>query len=228
MVIEQAERHYRGEAGAGYHQGKRAVPDLAIPWVARVRAEKLARFVKPTDVVFEFGAGFGWNLARLNCRRKLAFDLEDLLSPAFRAAGVEFVADIRTITDGSVNVAICHHALEHVMQPVAVLGELHRMLAADGKLLLFVPLEQRRKYGRFEANEPNHHLYSWNVQSLGNLVEETGFRVVEAVTGVYGYDRFAATWAVRRRLGEGGFRVLRRLLNLVRPEREVRIVAARK
>jgi SAM-dependent methyltransferase len=228
MVTEQAERHYRGATGAAYHQGKRAVPDKAVCWVTRLRAEKLARFVKATDVVFEYGAGFGWNLAHLNCRRKLAFDLEDLLPPAIRAAGVEFVADVKTMADGSVNVAVCHHALEHVMQPTAVLEELHRLLAADGRLLLFVPFERRRKYARFDANEPNHHLYSWNVQTLGNLVEESGFRVAEAGTGLYGYDRFAAAWAVRTRLGEAGFRGLRRFLNMLRPEREVRIVAARK
>jgi SAM-dependent methyltransferase len=178
-------------------------------------------------VVLEYGAGFGWNLARLECRRKLAFDLADFLAPSIRAGGVEFVPDTKAIPGVSVDVVVCHHALEHVMQPAAVLAEIGRLLRPGGKLLLFVPFERERKYRRFDPAEPNHHLYSWNAQTLGNLVEESGFRVTAAGTGQFGYDRFAAVWAGKLRLGEGGFRGLRRLLHLIRPAREVRIVAAR-
>ena len=182
-------------------------------------------WLQPSDVILEYGAGFGWNLARLECRRKLAFDLADFLAPSIRAAGVEFVPDTKVIPVASVNVVVCHHALEHVMQPAAVLAEIGRLLRPDGKLLLFVPYERERKYRRFDRTEANHHLYSWNVQTLGNLVEESGFRVAEAMTGPFGYDRFAAVWAGKWRLGESGFRGLRQLLHLIKPAREVRIVA---
>ena len=227
MVPEQAERHYRGEAGKRYHGEKRAIPEAAIPWVAGLRAEKLATHLRASDLVLEYGAGLGWNLARLDCRRKLAFDLADFLPPSIRAAGVEFVPDTKALPGGSVDVVLCHHALEHVMQPSAVLEEIRRLLCSDGKLLLFVPFERERKYRRFDPGEPHHHLYSWNVQTLGNLAEESGFRVCEAVTGLFGYDRFAAVWADKLHLGERGFRALRRLLLLLKPAREVRIVAAR-
>jgi hypothetical protein len=65
------------------------------------------------------------------------------------------------------------------------------------------------------------------VQTLGNLVQECGFRVAQAATGRFGYDRFAAVWAVKLRLGEPGFRALRRLLLTLKPAREVRLVATR-
>lgn len=228
MVPEQAERHYRGEAGKRYHGEKRAIPEAAIPWVARLRAEKLAAQVRPSDVVLEYGAGFGWNLAHLDCRRKLAFDLADLLPPSIRAAGVEFVLDTTALPGATVDVAVCHHTLEHVMQPAAALAEIGRLLRPAGKLLLFVPFERERKYRRFDPVEPNHHLYSWNVQTLGNLAEESGFRVTQAATRPFGYDHFAAVWAVKLRLGENGFRALRQLLLLLKPAREVRIFAVRR
>ena len=101
------------------------------------------------------------------------------------------------------------------------------MLCVNGKLLLYVPLEKEAKYHRFDANEPNHHLYSWNVQTLGNLVTEAGFKVIEAGVGEFGYDRFASVWAQRLRIGESGFRLLRRLIQIVKPMREVRIVAVK-
>jgi SAM-dependent methyltransferase len=175
----------------------------------------------------EYGAGLGWNLARLDCRRKLAFDLADFLPPPIRGAGVEFVPDTKAIPAATVDVAICHHALEHIMQPTAALEEIGRLLRPGGRLLLFVPFERERKYRRFDPAEPHHHLYSWNAQTLGNLVQECGFRVNEAATGPFGYDRFAAVWANKLRLGESGFRALRRLLLTLKPAREVRIVATR-
>jgi hypothetical protein len=57
------------------------------------------------------------------------------------------------------------------------------------------------------------------------LVSETGFKVVEAGIGEFGYSRFAAVWAARFKFGETGFRFLRRALHILRPAFEVRIVA---
>jgi hypothetical protein len=92
---------------------------------------------------------------------------------------------------------------------------------------LFVPYEKEKRYHRYDPKEPNHHLYSWNVQTLGNLVEDTGFNVMEGKLGRFGYDRFAAVWAARLRLGEFGFRFLRKAIHLVKPGFEVQIVAER-
>jgi len=128
MTLEGAERHYRGQAGQQYQQGKRAVPERAIPWVARARAQKLLPFARAEDVLLEYGAGLGWNLGQLPCRRKLAFDLEDHIEPAIRQAGVEFVIDTKSLAGGTMDVVLCHHALEHVMHPPTVLEEIRRLL----------------------------------------------------------------------------------------------------
>jgi SAM-dependent methyltransferase len=225
MVTEQAERHYRDEAGARYQFEKRAIPEAAIPWVARARAEKISRHVRATDVVLEYGAGFGWNLVKLECRRRLAFDLTDYLPASVRAGGVEFVADTKLVASGTIDVVVCHHTLEHVPHPAAALEEMGRMLRGEGKLLLFVPYEQGTKYRRFDPEERNHHLYSWNAQTLGNLTQAAGFHVVEAGTGAFGFDRFAAVWAEKIRVGDFGFRLIRGYLQFVTGMREVRIVA---
>ena len=227
MLPEPAQRHYQGEAGRRYQQHKRGIPGSALPWVARLRAEKLSPFVRSADAVLEYGVGLGWNLAALKCRRKIGFDVADFLEPSVRALGIEDVADTKSLADGTMDVVLCHHTLEHVPDPAAVLGEIRRLLAPAGKLLLFVPLEREAKYNRFIPGEPNHHLYSWNTQTLGNLVREIGFDVAEAGTGEFGYTRFAAVWASRLRLGENGFRCLRRLLHILKPAREVRIIAVK-
>jgi SAM-dependent methyltransferase len=225
MLTEQAQRHYRGDAGRRYQEFKRGLPAQAIPWVAALRARKFAPLVGADDVVLEYGVGSGWNLAALGCRRKIGFDVADFLEPSLRALGIEFVADTKVLPDAVADVVICHHTLEHVLHPPDVLAEIRRLLKPAGRLPLYVPLEREGRYEHFRPAEPNHHLYSWNVQTLGNLVEETGFQVSKAGIGEFGYSRFSAAWAAKFHLGEAGFRAVRRLLHIIRPAFEVRLLA---
>jgi SAM-dependent methyltransferase len=227
MAFDQAQRHYRGDAGRRYHVAKRGIPEEALPWVARLRARKLASYVRDGDGVLEYGVGSGWNLAGLTCRRKIGFDVADFLEPSLRARGIEFVADIHALPDAVADVVLCHHTLEHLLQPAEALREMRRLLKPEGRLLLYVPLERQRGGEQFRRDEPNHHLYSWNVQTLGSLVEESGFHVTEGGLGEFGYSRFAAAWAVKLRVGERGFRCLRRLLHVLRPLYEVRLIAVK-
>ena len=218
-----ADRHYVGEASQEYHEKKRTIPDVAVPWVARLRAEKLQPHIQNTDTVFEFGAGYGWNLVELRCARKIAYDIAEL--PNASHQGIEWIRSIEAVAPEFADVVICHHALEHVLNPPETLATIRRILKKNGKLLLFVPFEKERRYRQFDPQEPNHHLYSWNAQTLGNLVTECGYRIEQAGIGRFGYDRFAAKLAVKLRAGEGGFRLLRRAVHLVQPASEVRIVA---
>lgn len=217
--------HYQGEAGRHYHTVKRGLPEPARPWLARLRAAKLQPYVRGTDAVLEYGVGAGWNLAQLAAARRIGFDVADFLRPDLEAQGIEFVADLAVLPPALADVVICHHALEHVLSPSQALADMRRVLRPEGRLLLWVPFEDERRHRRFERDEKNHHLYSWNVQTLGNLVEACGFRVVQAGLGRYGWDRFAAAWAVRLGVGERGFLAFRALLQTLRPLREVHVAA---
>lgn len=218
--------HYQGDAGRHYHEVKRGLPEEARPWLARLRAAKLQPCVQSSDVVLEYGVGAGWNLAQLAAARRIGFDVADFLRPELEAQGIEFVTDVATLPPALADVVICHHALEHVLSPSQALADMRRLLRPGGRLLLWVPFEDERRHRRFERGEKNHHLYSWNVQTLGNLVEACGFRVVQAGLARYGWDRFAAAWAVRLGGGERGFLGFRALLQALRPLREVHVAAA--
>ena len=171
--------------------------------------------------------GAGWNLARLNCARKVGCDAADFLAPQLAAQGIEFVRELAALPAGCADVAICHQTLEHLLEPVTALRELARVLRPEGRLVLHVPWEVERRYRRYDPAEPNHHLYHWNAQNLGNLAAVLGWRIGELRVRAYGYDRFAANLAVKLRAGEAGFRLLRRLLIGLRPLREVELVARR-
>lgn len=225
LSTHSSPHHYAGDAGRAYHEKKRGIPDATIPWVAEHRARKLAPYINGNDVVFEYGVGWGWNLAALQCSRKVGYDVSDLLREKVTEQGIEFISSPRQLAPASVDVTICHHTLEHVMDPPRVLSEIKTVLKPGGKLLLFVPFERESRYTRFDRAEPNHHLYSWNVQTLGNLVEQCGYKVLEANVAPFGYDRFAAVWADRAKLGPVGFRLIRSSAHLWKPAFEVRVVA---
>lgn len=219
--------HYDGSAGRVYHEKKRGIPDAALPWVAQHRAKKIAPYIEPTDVVFEYGVGWGWNLAALTCARKIGYDVSELLRDKVTEQGIEFIFSPTQLPPTSADVIICHHTLEHLLDPPSALQEMKTILKPKGKLLLFVPFERESKYTRFDPVEPNHHLYSWNAQTLGNLVQQCGYKVAEAHVAPFGYDRFAAVWSHRLSLGSFGFRFVRSVAHLAKPAFEVRIVCTR-
>lgn len=216
-----AEVPYRGDMATDYHLGKRAIPEETVPWVCRARAELFQPWIGSNHVVFEFGCGWGWNLGALSCARRIGHDLSPLVLPTLEHLGIEFVGQTGFLADSSCDRILCHHALEHVLEPARVLDELRRVVRPDGCLLLAVPEEREIRYRRFNPQEPNHHLFSWTVQTLAALVTVCGWRVEDAGVRRYGYDRRAAILAHRWGWGETGYRRVRWGLQRLRPIREV-------
>ena len=217
--------HYLGEAGRHYHGVKRGLPVRALPWVIRLRAAKFADHVQPTDTVLEYGVGAGWNLAGLNCARKIGIDVSEAIEEQARNLGIEFFSSSAPLPAALADVVICHHMLEHAIAPAQVLFEIKRLLKPSGVLLLNVPCERPCLCAQFVKDEPNHHLYSWNVQSLGNLVLECGFEFEHMRLQRFRFDRAAAVWAHRIGLGERTYRTIRRVGLWILPEYEIAVRA---
>ena len=218
---------YQGPSGHAYHDQKRALRPEALEWVMALRAEKFQSHVRTADVVLELGVGAGWNLGRRHCGRRIGCDAAGFLTERVAALGVEFLTDLTAVPDGTANVVICHHTLEHLLKPAEALRALGRVLQPDGTLILHVPWERERRYAHFRGDDPNHHLYNWNAQSLGNLLTVLQYRIQTISVRRYGYDRAAANLAARLRVGPVGFRLVRRALIALRPLREVEVIALR-
>lgn len=218
------EDYYKGDRGRLYHQTKREVPKEAFFWVSRLRAKKIQGYITEEDTALEYGVGYGWNLASITCRRRIGFDVSDFLEKAVTSQKIEFFADSKKLPEGVADIIICHHVLEHIYKPTDALKEMHRLLRPNGKLLIFVPYCLSN---RFNVSDKDHHIYSWDVQTLGNLIVECGFIFKSGRTGKFGYDRFSAQLATRLRIGEYGYQMVRNLLHFVRPRKEVRIVATK-
>ena len=224
---DDAARLYQDQPGHAYHDHKRALRPEALDWVMALRAEKFQSHVRPDDVVFELGVGSGWNLGRLRCGQRIGCDTSPFLAERVSLLGIRFVTELPSIPAATADVAICHHTLEHLLEPADALRQLARILKPGGRLILHVPWERERRFSHHDPRDPNHHLYNWNAQNLGNLVALLGYRVERVGIRRYGYDRFAANLAARLRLPAAGFRLIRAGLLTLRPLREVELLAIR-
>lgn len=75
----------------------------------------------------------------------------------------------------SVDVIIARHILEHLMDSVTVLRQWKDTLKVGGKLIVAVP-----NNGRILSVPMNYeHVHGWNPESMRNLLELMGFRVVD-------------------------------------------------
>jgi SAM-dependent methyltransferase len=217
---------YQADGGKVYHDaihgglGRRGF-DL----VARRRAAKMQRHIRSTDRVLEYGVGTGWNLSELRAGARKGFDVAASLRSQVESLGIEFAGEITPVDSNAYDVVICSHVLEHLLNPAEGLSKIRTCLKPKGKALLFVPFDYERKFRKYNANEPNHHLYSWNTQSFTNLVLLHGFTVEECGLHPFGYERIVAKWVEKLKLPGWCFPLLLKFALFIRPSYEVAVVA---
>lgn len=124
---------YTKNGGASYHAKQHIVGIRAFALIARNRAEKLSRFIREEDKVFEFGVGGGFNLARLKCGQRLGYDISSCTQEVLAKHRVPVVYRMEEVPEKHFDVALCHRVLEHVTNPFTILqSEISRTLKPGG------------------------------------------------------------------------------------------------
>ncbi len=167
-------QHYQGEEGRIYFQYQNVGGDQR----GRINARKFMPFVQASDSILDFGCGNGSMLQALPAQRRIGVEV----NPAARAVaeqviGLEIHATTSTVADASVDVIVSNHALEHVLDPLAALRDLWRILKPNGHLIVCVPIDDWRTQKCYYPKDVNHHLYTWTPLLLGNLLAEAGYQV---------------------------------------------------
>jgi 2-polyprenyl-3-methyl-5-hydroxy-6-metoxy-1,4-benzoquinol methylase len=166
-----ASEHYLGNRGATYFSWQRKQGEPG----ARLYARKFERRIMPSDTVLDFGCGGGYLLKALHCAARIGVEVNPAARTCALENGVTCYADLSEVPSRSIDVAISHHALEHVPFPIGTLSDIRSKLKTSGRLILCLPVERwSRKY---HVDDVNHHLYGWTPQLLGNTLHEAGFTI---------------------------------------------------
>jgi SAM-dependent methyltransferase len=219
---ENVRSRYSGDKGRQYHARKHPNDPRKYEAVGLSRARKLQPFVGDDDDVLEYGVGTCLNLRFLRCRSKVGFDLSDAGRETAEELGIEFVTDIAALDGRQFSAVICHHVLEHVPDPLAILERIKAQLRPGGRLILCVPFETARAFRAYQAGTIDHHIYSWNPMSLGNLVHDAGFQIEISKVSPFGYEQRLAPLM---KLGEVPYRAGLWVIRRLRPANEVFLVA---
>lgn len=215
---------YSSEFGSLYHSARRLPPN-AEGWIGANRARKLQPLIRPSDVVLEYGVGFGWNLMSVKCAEKVGFDVTPELAESVKAKGIRFEGREDRLKAGYYDVVLCHHVLEHLKRPITYLNKIKTLLRKSGRLIVFVPFEREQKYLHYNARNKAHHVYSWTPASLKALIERADLTVSSVELGKFRFDRIAAVLANRVKGGFGVYQLLRSAGLFILPEYEIALVA---
>jgi ubiquinone/menaquinone biosynthesis C-methylase UbiE len=131
--------------------------------------------------VLDFGCGTGGVIMRLAAARRIGVEVSTLAAERARAHGVEVCDQLERVEDGSVDVAISFHAIEHVDDPLHVLRQIRRVVKPEGRVRLVVPCETPvLRHQREWQDNHDRHLYTWTPLLFGNLAQRAGYTRIVA------------------------------------------------
>lgn len=180
---------YTGDKGIEYYEMRE---DRRSDFVQERRASHFQPFIKDTDTVLDFGCGTGGVLGRIKCGKKIGIEVNAPSIEEAKAQGIEVFDDISKVKDGSIDIAISNHALEHVPNPAEQIEGIARCLKSGGKAILVVPAESPAsfRFSKWAKDDPDQHIYSWTPLSFGNLINQCGLEIERSYRRPIGYSKF--------------------------------------
>ena len=129
-----------------------------------------------TKKILEFGCGLGQNIFALRNSSCYGYDIAKFSLDFCEKKGIKVFRSFNQIP--SMDLIFSSHVLEHLDNPLETLGSFHKKLSEGGVLILVIPKESHEK-ASFEPDIRNYHLYSWNFQTINNLLHKSGFKVIK-------------------------------------------------
>ena len=172
-------------------------------YIAKLRAQAIQPFVRPADTVLDYGARDDLNFAGLIAARKLSISTDE---------------DVGSLRE--VDVVICHHVLEYLEEPIEVVRQLKSVLKPGGLLLVFALYD--RAFRKPHIGERAKHFYSWNVQTLGNLLVDCGYEFLSGEVRRWPNQEALLRWVPRI-----GYPLAKLGCHMFAPEFELRVAAKR-
>lgn len=149
-------------------------------------------------LICDVGGGLGWSHAAIkaNGHQPITVDinLDDCKIARKTAPAVQSLSECLPFQSESLDAIMLCDVLEHVTQPRSVLSEMHRVLKADGYLLIRVPnteglliraMDSLYKLSLGHFKKPGRrlysvHLYGFNPTTLARYLREQQFEIQAA------------------------------------------------
>lgn len=142
-------------------------------------AYKFKSTVTKGDTVIDFGCGGGFLLKSLVCSKRIGIEPNQSAFESIAKLGIRHFlspTEVRNeLGEEFADVIISNNVLEHTLNPLQELLNLKPLLRSGGTIHFFVPCDSINY--SYDANDINHHLYSWSPQNIGNLFKEAGYEV---------------------------------------------------
>jgi len=153
-------------------------------------------------VLLDAGCGrqatLGWNI-KDKCKQYIGIDRDipqlEILNLKFIKGSVEDIMPL--IENESIDVIAALALIEHLDKPSDFVKECMRVLKPGGKIILTTPppisapiLELISKLNIINGEEIDEHKGYFDLQSLGDLLTDNGFKVTEAKKFLFGFNCF--------------------------------------
>lgn len=132
--------------------------------------------------ILDYGCGFGQRIVGLP--NAIGYDKSKYAVEQARKYGINATT---TLPEGKFDLCILAHVLEHVPSPMYTLRIIHSKLKENGKLIILLPLEPFE--GGYSSTEKDQHLFTWNKQTITNLLHEVGYTLVQIDRPPLGYGK---------------------------------------
>eukprot|EP00002_Diphylleia_rotans_P031446 TRINITY_DN6532_c0_g1_i1.p1 TRINITY_DN6532_c0_g1~~TRINITY_DN6532_c0_g1_i1.p1 ORF type:complete len:206 (-),score=58.98 TRINITY_DN6532_c0_g1_i1:348-965(-) len=147
----------------------------------RAKQYQVRDSIRATDTVLDLGAGGGFFLHEMKCQQKIAVEINpfalDFMKRNF--PGIKQYRFLKDVPDEIADVVTSMSVLEHIEAPVLVLRELYQKVKPNGLAIFHVKNEGVLTDKKYNPNDWDQHLYTWNPSLFGNLVAAAGFKIEE-------------------------------------------------
>lgn len=152
------------------------------------RRYKFVKRIAENKNVLDFGCGAGGVLQRLKpiCAKVYGVELERAMCEAINNEGIKCFHNVEeacTELEDSVDIITLFHVLEHLEDPIEILGRLKTLLCKDGIMVIEVPnaddvllsLYESKAFANFTYWSA--HLFLYNNETFRMLMKKAGLRI---------------------------------------------------
>lgn len=189
MTDEQARLHFGAEETLEHEHLRRALRYFHA-WRVNVLRERIGERLASARML-DVGDTDGLMLKHLG-KSGLGFNLSPAAGANIRANGVEAqLGDGQELPfdAGSFDYVLCFETLEHVEDPIRLLGQLGRVCAPDGRVFISIPWVPRTFVHARDPgiNRGYGHIFEFSRQDFGSLLTHSSLRLHwEAVCDLIG------------------------------------------